>query len=76
MSISSRLPVIETDNVVNDGSGEEKGVAVRGRARRWVWGLRRVVASLGVEAIAEFAKGGKKPSGCTLMGITPITDQP
>jgi hypothetical protein len=39
-------------------------------------GPRRVVASLGVEAIAEFAKGGKKPSGCTLMGITPITDQP
>ena len=38
--------------------------------------LCRVVASLGVEAIVEFAEGGKKPSGCTLMGVTPITDQP
>lgn len=41
------------------------------------WGLRRVVvASLGVEAIAEFAKGGKKPSSYTDTGVARITDQP
>ena len=34
------------------------------------------MASLGVEAVANFAKTGEKPSGYTDTGVTLITDQP
>ena len=34
------------------------------------------MASLGVEAVANFAKTGVKPSGYTDTGVTLITDQP
>lgn len=34
------------------------------------------MASLGVEAVASYAKGGAKPSGYTDTGVTLITDQP
>ena len=34
------------------------------------------MAALGVEAVVDFAKGGKKPSGYTDTGVTLITDKP
>ena len=34
------------------------------------------MAALGVKAIAEAARGGKKPSGYTDTGVTLITDEP
>jgi hypothetical protein len=68
------LPVIESDNLVRGGSGEGKGVAARGCDRGKAYGLHWIVASLGVEATAKFVEGLKKPSGCTEIDVTLITD--
>ncbi len=34
------------------------------------------MASMGVQTVVDFAKGGKKPSGYTDTGVNLITDKP